>query len=268
MDRMNHCIKLVRAASSCLTFQEGDFMVRKTSSWIGTILLLTSLTAYAGGPPILTTSKVPEYFIVGRAETLVFAVRSMCCDHGPLDHRNFRVRATAAGRRKIEIPATPTANPGEYAATLTLPAPGDWAITVDFYNLRNVSDDRQSPQIHRTALLLGSHLPEKLSLEARGERNFVEKGCITCHVNREVVAPAHDLWGSREELESILLKNGIPDLTGRKFPKEYLLRFLTNPSSVKSGTKMPNLKLANDDIAALVAFMNRERGTAVSGLVH
>ena len=53
-------------------------MVRKTSSWIGTILFLTSLTAYAGGPPILTTSEVPEYFIVGRAETFVFVVRGMC----------------------------------------------------------------------------------------------------------------------------------------------------------------------------------------------
>src|SRR6266566_6816583 len=88
MDRMNHCIKLVRAASSCLTFQEGDFMVRKTSSWIGTILLLTSLTRYAGGPPILTTSKVPEYFVVGRPETLVFVVRGFCCGRQPLVRKN------------------------------------------------------------------------------------------------------------------------------------------------------------------------------------
>ncbi len=241
-------------------------MIRRSSLWIGSVLLLTSLTAYAGGPPILTTSKVPEYFIVGRAEILVFGVLSFCCHHELLDHRDsLWVRATAPGQRKIEVPATPTANPGEYTATLTLPAPGDWAITVDFYGCCN---DHQSPQLHRRALLPGSRLPEELSLEARGERNFVEKGCITCHVNREVVAPALDPWGSREELESILLKNGIPDLTGRKFPKEYLLRFLTNPSSVKSGTMMPNLKLANDDIAALVAFINRERGTAVSGLVH
>ena len=118
-------------------------MIRRSSLWIGSVLLLTSLTAYAGGPPILTTSKVPEYFIVGRAEILVFVVRSFCCHHELLDHRDsFRVRATAPGQRKIEIPATPTANPGEYTATLTLPASGDWAITVDFYNCCN---DRQSP---------------------------------------------------------------------------------------------------------------------------
>ena len=241
-------------------------MIRRSSLWIGSVLLLTSLTAYAGGPPILTTSKVPEYFIVGRAETLLFVVRGFCCDHGPLDHRDsFRVRATAPGQRKIEIPATPTANPGEYTATLTLPAPGDWAITVDFYNCCN---DHQSPQLHRRALLPGSRLPEDLSLEARGERNFVEKGCITCHVNREVVAPALNPWGSRQALESILLKTGIPDLTGRTFPQEYLLRFLTNPSSIKSGTKMPNLKLTNDDIAALVAFINRERPTIASGVAR
>jgi hypothetical protein len=110
-------------------------------------------------------------------------------------------------------------------------------------------------------------LPEELSLEARGERNFVEKGCITCHVNREVVAPALDPWGSREALESILLK-WVPDLTGRKFPREYLVKFLKNPASVKNGIYMPNLKLTSDDIAALVAFINRERPTIASGLAQ
>ena len=233
-------------------------MIRRSSLWIGSVLLLTSLTAYAGGPPILTTSKVPEYFVVGRAETLVFAVRSMCCHHGLLDHRDFRVRATAHGQRKIEIPAIPTANPGEYTATLTLPGPGDWAITVDFYGCCN---DHQSPQLHRRALLPGSRLPDELSLAARGELNFVEKGCITCHIDREVAAPEHDPWGSRQELESILLKNGIPDLTGRTFPREYLLKFLANPSSVRDGARMPNLSLGKDDISALVAFINRERPT-------
>src|SRR6266705_5931477 len=58
-------------------------MIRRPSLWIGLVLLLTSLSGYAGGPPILTTSKVPEYFVVGRPETLVFVVRAFCCGHQP-----------------------------------------------------------------------------------------------------------------------------------------------------------------------------------------
>src|SRR5438128_1400369 len=161
-------------------------MIRRSSLWIGLVLLLTSLTGYAGGPPILTTSKVPEYFVVGRPETLVFVVRGF--GGQPFVRKDYRLRATA-GLQKIEVLGIPTGNAGEYAATLTLPAPGDWTIRVDLYNLNN--EDRMSQPLQRKAIWPGSPLPDSLSLEAWGKRNFIEKGCITCHVHRAFVTPKY-----------------------------------------------------------------------------
>ena len=221
-------------------------MIHRSSFWIGSVLLLTSLTGYAGGPPILTTSKVPEYFVVGRPEILVFVVRSF--GHQPMVGKDYRVRATAAGLQKIDVSAIPTGSAGEYAATLTLPAPGDWTIRVDLVN----NEDRMSQPMQRKAIWPGSPLPDSLSLEARGERNFLEKGCITCHVHRAVVTPKY-ITAWRLPLRSY------PELTGREFFYDYLVQLLANPSSVRDGARMPNLNLGKDDISALVAFINRER---------
>jgi hypothetical protein len=222
-------------------------MIRRPSLWIGSVLLLTSLTGYAGGPPILTTSKVPEYFVVGRPETLVFVVRFF--GGQPVREKDYRVHARLRGFRKIDVPAIPTGNAGEYAATLTLPVPGDWTIGVDLYNLNN--EDRMSQPLQRKAIWPGSPLPDSLSLEARGKRNFIEKGCITCHVHRAVVTPKY-ITGWRLPLRSY------PELTGRKFFYDNLVQLLANPSSVRDGARMPNLNLGKDDISALVAFINRE----------
>src|SRR6266567_1382720 len=226
-------------------------MIRRSSLWIGSVLLLTSLTGYAGGPPILTTSRVPDYFVVGRPETLGFVVRAFCCGHPPFVRMEYRVRATAAGLQKIDVSAIPTWNAGEYAATLTLPAPGDWTIEVDY-------EGRMSQPLQRKAIWPGSPLPDSLSLEARGERNFLEKGCITCHVHRAFVTPKYrTAWR--------LPRVWYPELTGRKFFYDYLVQLLANPSSVRDGARMPNLNLGKDDISALVAFINRERSTIASG---
>jgi hypothetical protein len=233
-------------------------MIRTSSLWIGSVLLLTSLTGYAGGPPILTTSKVPEYFVVGRPETLVFVVRAFCCGHQPIVRKQLRVRATAAGLQKIDVSAIPTGNAGEYAATLTLPAPGDWTIRVDY-------EGRMSQPLQRKAIWPGSPLPDSLSLEARGERNFLEKGCITCHVHRAFATPKYSKSGLRPTAWR-LSRVWYPELTGRKFFYDYFVQLLANPSRARDGARMPNLNLAKDDISALVAFINRERSTIASGV--
>jgi hypothetical protein len=233
-------------------------MIRRSSLWIGLVLLLTSLTGYAGGPPILTTSKMPEYFVVGRPETLVFVVRFFRGQ--PVREKDYRVRARLRGFQKIDVPAIPTGNAGEYAATLTLPVPGEWTIRVDLVKL-NVglwaNEDRMSQPLQRKAIWAGSPLPDSLSLEARGERNFLEKGCITCHVHRAVVTPKY-ITAWRLPLRSY------PELTGRKFFYDYLVQLLANPSSVRDEARMPNLNLGKDDISALIAFINGERSTIAS----
>jgi hypothetical protein len=53
-----------------------------------------------------------------------------------------------------------------------------------------------------------------------------------------------------------------PDLTGRRFPAEYLGKFLADPSIASGGgreVRMPNLHLKPREIASLVAFLNAER---------
>src|SRR5262249_1976402 len=184
--------------------------------------------------------------VVGRPETLVFVVRAFWGDHQPFVRKDYRVRATA-GLQKIDVSAIPTGNAGEYAATLTLPAPGDWTIRVDLVS----NEDRMSQPLQRKAIWPGSPLPDSLSSEARGERNYLEKGCITCHVHRALVTPKYiTTWR--------LPQRSYPELTGRKFFYDYLIRLLANPSSVRDGARMPNLNLTKDDISALVAFINRE----------
>jgi mono/diheme cytochrome c family protein len=81
----------------------------------------------------------------------------------------------------------------------------------------------------------------------RGRRLFVAKGCVTCHRHGDV--------------ESETIEVG-PELTGRRYPADYLSRFLANPEA-RTGRaepgQMPNLRLKTPEIAALVAFLNTER---------
>jgi hypothetical protein len=57
-------------------------------------------------------------------------------------------------------------------------------------------------------------------------------------------------------------RNSGPDLTDRRFPADYLAKFLADPS-IKPPTngmmRMPNPSLKEKDIAPLVAFINSER---------
>jgi hypothetical protein len=97
------------------------------------LFVVAVLTIHAGGPPIVTIEKLPEYFVVGQPFALKFAVRSYCCNHLPLENL-YTVRAIAAGPPVINASAMPTKIPGEYTATLTLPRAGKWTITVETGN--------------------------------------------------------------------------------------------------------------------------------------
>lgn len=79
-----------------------------------------------------------------------------------------------------------------------------------------------------------------------GRQLFVAKGCITCHVNNKV-AHASNYW---------TVEMGAPNLTNFSASPEALRLRLTDPSSVKSDTQMPNLNLSATEIEALIAFIN------------
>jgi mono/diheme cytochrome c family protein len=80
-----------------------------------------------------------------------------------------------------------------------------------------------------------------------GQRLFLVKGCISCHVNTKVGQSGY--W---------TVEMGAPDLTNFSASPETLRLRLKDPSSVNSNTQMPNLNLSDAEIEALIAFINSE----------
>jgi mono/diheme cytochrome c family protein len=204
----------------------------------GVATFLLAATPRAGGWAIVTVRALPEWVVVGKPFELTFTARQ----HGvsPLDGLEPQVTATS-DTGSLDAPAISTKSAGEYTATLVLPRPGTWTIAID------VSKFTLPPV---TAISPGSPAPAPLPQTAVGERLFVAKGCIGCHVNREVQAePIFDVG---------------PDLTGKRFPETYLKRFLAKPQTLgrtaePEREEMPDLHLTTAEIAALTAFINRER---------
>jgi cytochrome c2 len=81
--------------------------------------------------------------------------------------------------------------------------------------------------------------------EAMGEALFVAKGCIQCHTNDNV------------KMAENMLSIG-PDITFVKRSPEYLQAWLTDPSSLKTDTQMPNLHLSEAEIDTLIAFLQKD----------
>ncbi len=79
-----------------------------------------------------------------------------------------------------------------------------------------------------------------------GRQLFIAKGCITCHYNTKA-ARSTDYW---------TIEMGAPNLSKFSASPEVLRLRLKDPASVKSDTQMPNLNLAEDEIEALIVFIN------------
>ena len=81
----------------------------------------------------------------------------------------------------------------------------------------------------------------------RGRVLFRDKGCVTCHINQRV------------EGKTGVLNFGAPNLTSYANDPGFLRRWLANPSAVRAGTAMPNLRLTAVQIEDLIAFLNEPR---------
>jgi len=79
-----------------------------------------------------------------------------------------------------------------------------------------------------------------------GRQLFIAKGCITCHINTKVETVSTH-W---------TIDMGAPNLSRFSASPEVLRLRLKDPTLVKSDTQMPNLHLADDEIEALIAFIN------------
>jgi mono/diheme cytochrome c family protein len=73
----------------------------------------------------------------------------------------------------------------------------------------------------------------------RGEAAFKRNGCYGCHIIGKFGTPIGP------ELSAV----------GRKYPQEYLVRWLRDPAQQRPSAHMPTLELTEQDIAALAAYL-------------
>ncbi len=205
------------------------------------LLLLSAvplpLVAAFGGWAALTVADVPDYVVARQPLEVAFMVRQ----HGvrPLGGLSASVEAQS-GNLDTTVAASAGRETGAYTATLTLPQPGRWTITI-----RSGFGSSNVTLLPMPAVAPGAPVPAPLSDAERGRRLFVAKGCVTCHLHRAVNETSIGVG---------------PELTGRRFAPEYLARFLADPAAVvpppPGQPGMPNLRLKPAEIAALTAFLN------------
>ena len=171
-------------------------------------LLLPAIAAYAGGWAAITVEDLPEYVVAREPVNLTFTVRQ----HGVTRLNGLKARVDATAGR-LEATAAAAAGPeaGQYTATLTLPQAGDWTITI-----HSGFHSSSTTLMPLKVIEPGSRAPLALPATERGRRVFVAKGCVACHLHRDVNAESD----ARVGLE----------LTGRRYPVEYLGQFLANPA--------------------------------------
>jgi len=200
--------------------------------------LLATTTISAGGWAVVTVETLPEYVHARHPFTLEYRVRQ----HGVrlLDGLRGRVEARA-GTLTVNADARPGTRPGSYVATLTIPEPDRWFVTI-----QSGFGGHGTLALQPLNAIDGAALPPPLPPLERGHHLFVAKGCVTCHriAGKPVAGPG-----------------GVgPELVPGKFQPNYLASILANPGlladSPRSPFRMPNLGLGRDEIQALVAFLN------------
>jgi hypothetical protein len=101
-------------------------------------LALVAGVANAGGRARVSVTAAPKQVIAGRAFDVVFLVRP---ELGMTRDRKVEPTLRAVcGDQVVTIDAVATKSQGEYKASLTLPSPGDWSITIDSRYCQTVMD--------------------------------------------------------------------------------------------------------------------------------
>jgi mono/diheme cytochrome c family protein len=198
------------------------------------LILALAGTLDAEDLPTITLNDFPEYAVAGTPLKLTFTARNQ--GQALLPELKPTIQATANGGLVAKSNAIPGKDRGEYTSTLTLPREAEWTITIaSGLNGGTVT----LPPLKIIAP--GMPAPPPFSPNTRGLRLFATKGCISCHRHIEV--------NPGRAVDAKL------DLTGKRFPQDYLRKFLADPSIEPAD--MPNLRLKNDEIEALAAFINK-----------
>jgi mono/diheme cytochrome c family protein len=204
-------------------------------------LLLPAIAALAGGWAVVTVEDLPDHVVAGRPVQLEFTVRQ----HGVEPMTGLEPQVEVRGRgAPLRAMAAPAGAAGRYRATLTVPEPGDWTLTV------HSGFGKSRLTLVPIAAVAPGAAPAVLSDRERGQRLFVAKGCVTCHLHRAVAGSGTFAVG--------------PELTERPLAPDYLARYLADPSisptnRARGDGAMPDLDLDQAEIGALVAFLGGER---------
>jgi mono/diheme cytochrome c family protein len=198
-------------------------------------LAAITLGAVFGGWAVTTVKDYPEYAVAGTPVTLTWTVRQ----HGiePLSGLRGRLEVST-GREHLEVPAAPGKERGQYTATVTLRDTGTVSLAIRH---GFGGEQRKLPALR---VVPASAAPTPLPDGESGERLFVAKGCVTCHVEVKVG----------------------PTLGGKRYDEAWLTGFLANPrptpNLARGAEPMPNLGLQPREVAALAAYVNGPRLSA------
>jgi mono/diheme cytochrome c family protein len=192
----------------------------------------------AGGWAVVTVGAVPDSVVAGRPFSLDYAVRQ----HGQHLVANLPGRITARlAAASVEAVADSDGRTGHYAASLTLPTPGVWTITI------RSGFTKSTVTLPMTAVAPGDPLAAAPPLEILGKRLFTTKGCATCH-----------RYARAQSGDAVTTAYG-PRLDFRVYSTPFLERVLADPTVLPRWTQspfaMPNLGLNEREIAAIAAFM-------------
>ncbi len=202
-----------------------------------------------GGWAVITVENPPDYLEAGASYRLEYMVRQ----HGqtPLNGLQGSVLVQPAGSvnaNRVSVQATPGSRKGSYTATVRVPDADQVTLAVGSGFSGGGWGDLTLISI--PVVRQGKARP-LLTLEERGHRLFVAKGCGMCHVNGDVPEFAQ---------MNRVLEGVAPVLTGRRLEAAYVRQRLTNPSSLpKIGdgpVRMPELGLAPSEVEALVALLS------------
>lgn len=92
-----------------------------------------------------------------------------------------------------------------------------------------------------------------LGRAALGRALFQAKGCTSCHRHDGLNIARVAFYATADlDLGTVM---GAPDLTHYRPDPTFVRQWLRDPSAVRPETEMPNLRLSDEEIEALLAFL-------------
>lgn len=220
--------------------------------------LVLGAEAALGGWAVSTVENPPASLQTGGSYRVEFTVRQHGLNLLSGLHPQLRVLDAAAGRSAeaiVEVAASGAGRDGRYAANIQVPK----ADSVRLVIATGFGRGRQTElTLMPVPVLRPGALAPRLSAAEQGRRLFIAKGCGTCHVNGDV--PEWAEWNEGGKVG--------PELTGRRLDAQYVRQRLTDPTSLPAigpgNVRMPDLGLAESEVAALVALLSGPRVTATN----